>query len=273
MHEKNAEHYNQITTPWQFILGDNFHWGYFTEENQTLEKATDNLIDKTASYGNLNAETLLLDIGCGIGTPARYLHSKFGCKVNGLSNSSNGVKEANDRSKKAGVQEKVSFFVRDALDNGFETGKFDVAWLMEMSHLIEDKQALVNETYRSIKKGGTTLLCDLTLINPLSAKEIFKMADDLRLLERSFGKASLYTLAQYEELFKKAGYKDVKTVDVSREVIPTLEAWRQNLRDNEGRIRETFSDKEYDGFLQSCHILEKLYVNSRWGYGVVVGKK
>lgn len=273
MHEINQQHYDQITNPWQFILGDNFHWGYFSTQGESLEEATNNLIDEMSGLGTIDAATSVLDIGCGIGTPARYLHRKYGCQVKGLSNSAAGVKKANAISEEEGLQAKVSFVKKDALSNGFPDGSFDVAWLMEMSHLIEDKQALIQECYRSLKKGGTCLLCDLTLIKPLTAKEIFTMSQELRLLENSFGKASLITLDQYQELFLKAGFAEVQLVDISQEVIPTLEAWRQNLVENKPKILESFSAGDFDNFVKSCDILEDLYQGSRWGYGIVVAKK
>jgi 27-O-demethylrifamycin SV methyltransferase len=273
MHEANANHYNNITNPWQFILGDNFHWGLFNNENESLEYATDNLIDEMASYASFNQSTKLLDIGCGIGTPSIYLHKKFGCKISGLSNSEEGVNKANKRVQDLNLGSKVSFYIRDALDNKFSDDSFDICWLMEMSHLIDDKKSLINETYRSLRTGGKTLLCDLITINELESSEIYAMKDDLRLLERSFGHASLRTLEFYSDLFTEAGYVDVKTIDISKNVIPTLSYWKENLRNNENLIRESFSNLEYDEFLKSCDILENLYTNNRWGYGIIIGSK
>ena len=45
----NQRHYDYIADAWQYLLGDNFHWGYFDPPSQTLESATEALIDQMVS--------------------------------------------------------------------------------------------------------------------------------------------------------------------------------------------------------------------------------
>jgi len=78
--KENDLHYDSITDAWPYILGQNFHWGYFESSNDSLEKATDNLIEKMVSYTKQNEKLNVLDVGCGIGGPAFYLHNKL--KIN-----------------------------------------------------------------------------------------------------------------------------------------------------------------------------------------------
>lgn len=269
----NKIHYDYITKPWEFLLGKNFHWGYFSSETNTIEEATDLLIDKMYEKVNLDSSKHLLDVGCGIGNPAAYLHKKFNCQVDGISNSINGVDTANAMAKVENISQSVKFHLRDATDNQFADNSFDVVWIMEMSHLIDDKQKLINEAYRVLKKEGELVLCDLTFNRYPSAKEIFEWQNSLKILEKVFGKARLDTLGYYEKLFKTSGFIEVELEDVSKNVIPTINHWKNNLEKNRTEIDKSFIEEDVFNFSHSCDFLEKVYNSGVWGYGIISGKK
>ena len=267
--EKNVRHYNSISEAWPFMLGNNFHWGYFSSQNESLEKATYNLIDQMINLGKIEENSSIIDIGCGIGEPASYLSEKLNCSVIGISNSEKGIEMAIERSG----NNTVKFKVADALDNKMASQTFDISWLLEMSHLIEDKKKLIEESTRVLKQGGRIVLCDLMLLRPLSAKEIFSMQKELRVMEQSFGKASLWTSSQYVSLFEELGLDSIEFVNISREVTPTIKAWEENCMINKNKILEVLDISHFNSFLNSCSTLQSLYENKTWGYGIIVGTK
>jgi cyclopropane fatty-acyl-phospholipid synthase-like methyltransferase len=269
----NAIHYNSITKAWQYMLGKNFHWGLFKSDSDTLEVATTNLIDAMAASIDLSFDSKLLDVGCGIGEPSLYLHEIFGCEIQGFSNSEAVVDEANTRAHQHGVGAKVKFFVKDALNNGFEEDTFDFVWLMEMSHLIENKNSLIRESIRPLKKGGTIILCDLMFRRNFTAKEITLNKDKLRILDMSFGKAKIESFESYRKIFSTLGLEDVNFRDISREVIRTLYFWESNVRINYSEINIHISTDEIQNFLSSCEILREFYESGVLGYGIISGKK
>ena len=75
-------------------------------------------------------DRVVLDVGCGIGSPALYLNEKFGCSVVGISTSHKGVDLANARSHEKKQNSRVRFLVADGTDNLFPDDQFDLAWLM-----------------------------------------------------------------------------------------------------------------------------------------------
>ena len=254
-------------------MGDNFHWGYFETRDVGLDAATEALIDLLAGYAHLTSEKHVLDIGCGIGEPARQLHQRFGCRVTGISNSGNGIERATRLSRERGFEQSLEFVVRDALSNGFPDETFDVAWLMEMSHLITDKFALVNEAVRSVKPGGHVVLCDLTFNRRPLPSEVFAHLDDHRVLKRAFGEAQLETLEVYQKIFEEAGLLDISVRDISRSVIPTLQHWKSNALSTLKKVGEHPSRDSLNDFAKSCDILEAFYTDGTWGYGCVAGTK
>jgi cyclopropane fatty-acyl-phospholipid synthase-like methyltransferase len=66
-----ATHYDRITSAWRYLLGEDFHFGYFRAQDESLEAATDNLTSLMAESGSIGPDMSVLDVGCGIGNPPR----------------------------------------------------------------------------------------------------------------------------------------------------------------------------------------------------------
>ncbi len=269
----NKKFYDYIADAWQYLLGQNFHWGYFRSPEEPLDVATDTLIDMLVERFELTSSAKLLDVGCGIGGPARYLAEKYGCHITGFSTSPEGIERATQAAAEAKLSGNLKFEVRDALNNQFPAETFDSVFLLEMSHLIRDKQRLLIESIRPLKVGGVVSLCDLTIQRTLSAKEIVKYYPELQVLERCFGKARLEPLSYYEKAFQLCGLEEVVVTDISLEVIPTIKNWRDNADANRSTLTEHVEPKDVDDFIQSCDILQRLYESGIWGYGMISGKK
>lgn len=273
IHQKNSEHYDAVVQSWQILMGENFHWGYFNVPGMSLDDATIALIDLLAGFLNLHSTHRVLDIGCGIGEPAMHLHQKYGCQVVGISNSPKGIKTANEIAEQRGLDSSVTFQLRDALRNGFEDNSFDATWLMEMSHLIQDKEALIHEAARCVKPNGQIALCDLTFNRRPLPRDIFANLENHKVLKRAFGEAQLETLEVYQSLFEDAGLTDIEILDISSEVKPTLQHWKSNALHFLEDLKEPSQRTSLEDFAKSCDILDVFYGDGTWGYGCVVGRK
>ncbi len=269
----NKTHYDTVTDAWTYMLGDNLHYGYFDPPELDLKDATDKLIDSLASMASIDADTSVLDVGCGIGSPAFYLHRRFGCRVTGITTSVRGVEIAREKSEAYGISESVRFRVADAMDNGFPDDTFDIAWVMESSHLMRDKGRLFAESYRVLKNHGCILLCDLILIEEFGIEEIFKYRTELAILEKSFGKAKMETLEFYERKLSEQGFQDVEVVDISAKVTRTLAEWKKNTVSNKDRILRFLDEEAIDDFLRACDILSAFFHDRVLGYGQAKGVK
>jgi cyclopropane fatty-acyl-phospholipid synthase-like methyltransferase len=269
----NQAHYDAVTDAWTFILGDNLHYGYFAQGGEPLEAATDALVDLMASWAPLGPDTGVIDVGCGIGHPAFRLAERTGCRVTGITISGRGVELGREAALHRGLGDRVTFHQRDALDNGFPDASFDVAWVLESSHLMRDKERLVAETHRVLRPGGTFVLCDLILKRELSLAEVFRLRDDLAALERSFGRAKMETLDYYEQALRAQGFTEVERRDVSRQALPTLDRWKDNVERHRAALGAHLPAEEIDNFARCCEILKDLFTRERLGYGLVKAKK
>jgi SAM-dependent methyltransferase len=107
-----------------------------------------------AAAVGLQASTRVLDLGCGIGGPARYLAATFGCKVTGLDLSADFIDAARYLTTRCGLEDRVAFDVGDALHLPFESGTFDVVFLQHVAMNIQDRAGLYAEIHRSLDAGG-----------------------------------------------------------------------------------------------------------------------
>jgi len=271
----NRSHYDHVTDAWMYILGDNLHYGYFDNDDTALNKATEALIEKLASLAKIDDLSSVLDVGCGIGAPAFYLHEKFGCTISGISISPRGIEIAEERCREKGYSEKIRFYTRDALDNGFPENSFDIVWVMESSHLMKNKGKLFEENYRVLKNNGRMLLCDVILRQEFTVMDVYKCQKELAILEESFGKAKMETLDFYEAKMAAQGFTDIETIDISKQAFPTLRKWKRNILQSKDAVSKFFNEDDFDNFLflLSCDILTDLFNKGIFGYGLVSGVK
>jgi SAM-dependent methyltransferase len=77
----------------------------------------------------IDPATRMLDLGCGLGGPARYLAATFGCKVTGIDLSPAFIDSATYLTARCGLSDRVIFQVGDALNLPFDDASFDAGFL------------------------------------------------------------------------------------------------------------------------------------------------
>ena len=117
--------------------------------------------EQIASMLEVAPKDHLLDIGSGIGGPARYFAHRFGCRVTGIDLTSEFCDAARHLTRLLGLESKVKFELGDALRMPFADASFDGAYSMNVSMNIADKPALYREIRRVLKPGGWLMLSEL----------------------------------------------------------------------------------------------------------------
>src|SRR5215813_755873 len=103
----------------------------------------------------------ILDVGSGIGGPARYFADRFGCCVTGIDLTAEFCELARELTRVTGLDSKVTIVDGDALAMPFATAGFDGAYSMNVSMNIADKAALYGEIQRVLKPGGWLMLSEI----------------------------------------------------------------------------------------------------------------
>ncbi len=103
----------------------------------------------------------VLDVGSGIGGPARYVASRFGCRVTGIDLTPEFCDVARHLTRLLGLDDRVDFHAGDALAMPFADASFDGAYSMNVSMNVADKAAFYREIRRVLKPGAWLALSEV----------------------------------------------------------------------------------------------------------------
>ena len=114
-----------------------------------------------AAQMNLNADSHVLDMGSGLGGPARTLTETYGCKVTGIDLTQAFCSAATAMSDWVGLGKRVSFKRGDATNLPFDNKKFDAAMTIHVAMNIAAKDKMYMEARRVVKPGGIFAVYDI----------------------------------------------------------------------------------------------------------------
>ncbi|GAB4821332.1 hypothetical protein N2152v2_008378 [Parachlorella kessleri] len=206
-------------------------------------------IEESIRFAKVAKVDKMVDVGCGIGGSSRYLARKFGCSSRGITLSPVQAQRAQQLTEEAGLADRVSFQVADALHQPFGDGEFDLVWSMESGEHMPEKPRFVNELVRVCTPGGRVIVVTWchsesapfvwldgerrrrrqhslrqgSVCKVLAPDEAELAADEKDLLDRiceAYYLPAWCSVADYERLFREQGLIDVRSDDWSEEVSP-----------------------------------------------------
>lgn len=96
----------------------------------------------------------LVDIGCGLGGPARYLAKRFSCHVDGIDITAPFVEAASKLSVLVGMEDAVDFRHGDGQKLPYEDEAFDGGYSQHVTMNVADRDAFFEEAFRVLKPGA-----------------------------------------------------------------------------------------------------------------------
>jgi 27-O-demethylrifamycin SV methyltransferase len=268
-----ATHYDHVTAAWQMLLGEELHYGVFPSGDEPLDVATAELTERMIAAADLQPGQMVLDVGCGTGTQACRLAERFGVRVLGITTSAVGVDSARKRAAAAGVSDLAYFEIGDGMDNLLPTGSFDRVWVLESSHLMRDRGAVVAECARVLKPGGRFALCDIIRRREIPFLEVRQRRAEFETLRDAFGDARMDPLDEYRQLAESAGLVVDVCDDLTTATLPTFDRWRRNAAVNALDVARDLGEDGLDAFVRSADLLETFWRDGTFGYGLIAAAK
>ena len=267
-----AAHYDRVHSAWRLIMGEEFHYGYFESPQTPLDRATAALTSQMLDRAEITRGARVLDVGCGTGRQSCDLAAAYDAQVLGITTSSQGVDAATALAAARGVGG-ARFEQRDGTANGLPDEQFDLAWVLESSHLMRDKRALLGECARVLAPGGRIVLCDIIRRREIPFLEVRARRADLATLRAAFGDAHMEPLESYSGILEDLGMKVTDSTDISDETLPTFAAWRANVTGHEAELVSLLGRQGVEDFVRSTDVLEAFWHDRTLGYGILTAAK
>jgi SAM-dependent methyltransferase len=103
----------------------------------------------------------VLDIGSGIGGPARFAAHEYGVRVTGIDLTPDYVETAATLTQWVGLSDRAGFRQGSATSLPFTQGSFDAAYMLHVGMNIDDKETLCREAARVLRPGALFAIYDV----------------------------------------------------------------------------------------------------------------
>jgi len=222
------------------INSDNLTVEDLTKFDQFHYHGTD-AIDIAIRLLGINSNTKILDVGSGIGGPARYIASKTGAIVTAIELQSDQSELASDLTKRCGLAGKVNHICGDILDYDFKDKKFDavISWLT-LYH-ITNHEILLRRLNNLLNPNGFFYTEDITSRVNLSD-------DELKDIEKEIYGKHLPSFDKYISNLEHNGFSLTSSEDMSN-------SWTQFTKN---RIKTYNAEKERNIRVHGIEVVESL---------------
>jgi ubiquinone/menaquinone biosynthesis C-methylase UbiE len=152
----------------------------------------------------LSPDSHLLDLGSGIGGPARFFARTFGCKVTAIDLSEFNQRAAQRRTKEAGLDHLVACLHGDALPIPFPDESFTHVFGCEAWCYFPDKMRLYRAAYRVLRPGGVIAFLEAACESPVRLRT-----------EEHIASVRYESIATYTSALRAAGFESVQHYDTT----------------------------------------------------------
>lgn len=146
-------YYNLATDLYEYGWATSFHFCRFSK-GEPLRQALARHEHYLAYKMGLKENQKVLDVGCGVGGPAREIVKFTGANVVGLNNSDYQIERGIRYSAQEGLSHKVSFVKGDFMQMPFEDNSFDAVYAIEATVHAPSLEGIYTEIFRVLKPGG-----------------------------------------------------------------------------------------------------------------------
>ena len=230
---------DQPLTPDQLFPFDQFHY-----------LGTD-AVRAAAGIIGLGRASRVLEVGSGLGGPARYLTHTVGCQVTALELQEELHALASTLTQRCGLESRVTHVRGDALTYPFAENAFDavVSWLA--IHHIRARPRLLARLAATLRPGGQIYIEDLVVRSPFSER-------DAQTVRQMLYGETVTSVEDYIADIVKAGFVDIDTTDMT----PAWTVFCQGRaaayvasRDRQERVHGTQIAARLETFFSTVHRL------------------
>jgi ubiquinone/menaquinone biosynthesis C-methylase UbiE len=165
-----------------------------------------------ARFAAISSGMRVLDVGGGLGGPARTLAGEFGCAVEVLDVTEEFCRAGEALTAASGLGGRVTFRHASALEMPYPDAGFDVAWTQHSSMNILHKERLYEEIQRVLRPGGLLALHEIMAgaVSPIHFPVMWARDPSL---------SHLRTPAKTRALLEERGFEELAWIDETAQAL------------------------------------------------------
>ncbi|RKF74081.1 Sterol 24-C-methyltransferase [Golovinomyces cichoracearum] len=146
-------YYNLGTDLYEYGWGQSFHFCRFAYGEPFYQALARHEHYLAAKIGISDGDKVL-DVGCGVGGPAREIAKFTGAHITGLNNNDYQIERAKKYSNKEGLSHQLKFVKGDFMQMSFPDNSFDHVYAIEATVHAPSLELVYTEIFRVLKPGG-----------------------------------------------------------------------------------------------------------------------
>jgi tocopherol O-methyltransferase len=262
-------HYDIATLFYRLMWGQHIHHGYWLAD-ESPSVAQVQLTSTLASLAKIHPNSVVYDIGCGMGGSSYWLARHLNCQVTGVTLSPFQQRWASLPYGFPRSFPKPKFLRADAESVAFEPQSADVVWSIESTEHFFDKPAYFAKAAQWLKPGGRYALCAwLSGELPLADDKVEQVQ---RVCEGMLC-PSLGSQSDYESWLCNSGLKITHSEIVTSKVLKTWEICRDRVERTGVRYVAKLLGKNHVLFLDRFDAILDAYRSGAMEYGMFVAEK
>lgn len=173
-----------------------------------------NTIKTVSRMLNLNNNTKILDIGTSTGHTALEFGRLLNCEIIGIDINPESIKTASERCKRFNL-DKVKFQIDDATKMSFDDETFDVVFAGNVTSLVNNREAALNEYWRVLKPNGHLVAVPMYYLETPSETllEDVRQAIQVNIQAQYKEDWKNFFLREEDEIFEEVDFRFVKCSD------------------------------------------------------------
>lgn len=208
-------------------------------------------VDEAIKRLGIDSSMRVIDVGAGLGGPARHLASTSGCRVTAVELQRELHASACRLTLRCGLERRVEHLRGDFLRTMLPVAGFDalVSWLTFLH--IPDKSTLLKRCRSVLRDTGRIYVEDFFRRGPLTVAELER-------LEKEVYCTALPAADEYRREMEHAGFRDVELVDMSAEWSAFVSNRRRRFAADRVRFVHLHGPATFgkiDGFYQTMQTL------------------
>ncbi|KAL2117725.1 hypothetical protein VTJ04DRAFT_7385 [Mycothermus thermophilus] len=216
-------YYNLATDLYEYGWGQSFHFCRYSI-GESFYQAIARHEHYLAMKIGIQPGMKVLDVGCGVGGPAREIAKFTDCHITGLNNNDYQIERARRYAVREGLDGQLKFVKGDFMQMSFPDNSFDAVYAIEATVHAPKLEGVYGEIYRVLKPGGVFGVYEWLMTDKYDKNNVEHRAIRLA-IEEGNGISNMVTVSEGLAAMKNVGFELLHHEDLSKRGDPIPWYW------------------------------------------------